>query len=374
MAVKKSRGKSRAYAVMQEVNSTLKSSVLKLGNDPYFEVVRIPSGSLTIDRITGGGFALGRHIEIFGAESACKTLIAYRTMALSQQRGNLCGLIDPEHSFDPVWFEHLGGYPEELIISWPEIAEEAVEAMMLLFKKGLEVITVDSVAALATKEEAKKAPTEEAKIASQARFMSANLRRLTTYNEKTLVLWMNQNRTKIGTFFGNPTTQPGGLALKYYDTARIELRRGEQITKPGKKVNTKSKLVDSSIKKGYWVYAKAHKNKVSREGLEGTFAFNSEEGEIDLISEIIQLGLEDRLITRTDRTFKYVDYDGIEWNGIEKNFKKMIKEDDGLREELQDYIYERTLELAYPKPLVKAKKIEADDEDVVEDEDDDGDE
>lgn len=340
--------RSRAAAIMTEINSQLQAPVLKLGNDKFFEVVRIPSGSLAIDRITGGGFALGRHIELYGDESVCKSFIAYRTMALSQQRGNVCALIDPEHSFDPEWFKHLGGIPEELITAQPEIAEDAIEAMMMLFKQNVEVITVDSVAALATKEEAVRRATDEAKIASQARFMSQQLRRLTTYNEKTLVLWTNQNRTKIGQFFGNPTSQPGGRALKFYDTARIELKRGKKITKKTQKANQDRKLVAGMTQSGHWVMARAHKNKVSREGLEATFVFDNEKGEIDLVSEIIQLGLEDGLITRSGNSFSYVDYDDVEWKGTEKKFRQILSENDEIREELIGDIENKTLELAMP--------------------------
>lgn len=363
MATKAKATRSRAARIMTEVNSALQSSVLKLGNDPFFEIVRIPSGSLAIDRITGGGFALGRHIELFGDEAVCKSYIAYRTMALSQQRGNVCALIDPEHAFDPDWFSHLGGIPEELITAQPEIAEDAIEAMMMLFKQNVEVITVDSVAALATKEEAVRRATDEAKIASQARFMSQQLRRLTTYNEKTLVLWTNQNRTKIGTFFGNPTSQPGGRALKYYDTARIELRRGKKITKKAQKATQDRKLVSGLTQSGYWVQAKAHKNKVSREGLEATFVFNSEKGEIDLVSEIVQLGLEDEFITRSGNTFSYIDYDEVEWKGTDAKFRQLLFENKNIREELIADIEERTLELALPGGSVNGNSDEQEDED-----------
>lgn len=349
MAVKKGR-KSRAWAIAQEINSEIGSPVLALGSHDDYKVIRIPTGSLAIDRITGGGFALGRHYEIFGAESSVKTTLCYKTMALSQQRGNTCALIDPEHSFDPSWFGHLGGIPEELILAQPSVAEEAIEAMMLLFQQGLEVVTVDSVAALSTKEEIRKAPNADTdvRIASQARFMSTNLRRLTTVNKRTLVLWVNQNRTKIGNFFGDPNTQPGGRALKYYDTARVELRRGEKVTRKATKVNTKSKIVDSTVNQGYWIVAKAHKNKVSREGLEATFFFDSEMSNIDPISEIIQLGLEDRLITRTERKFTYIDYDGMEWGGAEAKFKQILTENQNIRQELIECIADRTVDLAMP--------------------------
>lgn len=362
--------RSRAASIMTEVNSTLQLPVLKLGNDPFFEVIRIPSGSLAIDRITGGGFALGRHIELFGDESTCKTYIMYKTMALSQHRGNVCALIDPEHSFDPAWFTHIGGKPGELITAQPEIAEDAIEAMMLLFKQGVEVIGVDSVAALATKEESVRRATDEAKIASQARFMSQNLRRLTTYNEKTLVLWTNQNRTKIGTFFGNPTSQPGGRALKFYDTARIEMKRGARLTKKAQKVNQKNKMVAGMVHSGYWVMARAHKNKVSREGLEATFLFDSEKAEISLFSEILQLGLNDKIINRSGNTFSYVDLDNFEWKGTEKKFKQMVAENPQLREDLMGEIQDRTLQIAMPGGSVNGDS-EASTDDDESDEDDD---
>jgi len=342
--------RSRAYHIASEVNSAIGSSVLSLGSDPYYKISKIPSGSLAIDRILGGGFALGRHIEIFGNESVCKTTIMYMTMALSQQRGNVCALIDPEHSFDPEWFAHLGGNPDELLMSWPKIAEEAIEAMMLLFQKEVEVVGVDSVASFATKEEIRKAPNDEkdVRIASQARFMSLNLRRLTTVNDKTLVLWINQNRTKIGSFFGNPVTQPGGRALKFYDTARIEVVRGEAVTRKGTKVNTKSKIVDATVKNGYWVYARAHKNKAGREGLEATFVFDTERGGIDRVSEIVQLGLADGLITRTDKQFTYVDYDGVVWSEPEARFRRLVMENATIRQELVECIEDQTIKLAYP--------------------------
>lgn len=315
----------------------------------------------------GGGFPLGRHIEIFGDESTCKTYIAYRTMALSQQRGNICALIDPEHSFDPKWFAACGGIPEELITAQPDVAEKAIEAMMVLFQNpDVEVITVDSVAALSTKEEIKKAPNDEkdVRIASQARFMSTNLRRLTTVNERTLVLWTNQNRTKIGTFFGNPNTQPGGRALRYYDTARIELRRGEQVKAKKKKVNTKGKLVDADLQTGFWIYAKALKNKVSKPHMESTFVFDNDAGRIDPFAEIVQLGLADGLIQQTGRSaYAYVDLDDVEWkeNSLSK-FKKMIATNPQVHEELVESIQENTLEMSISKLSSNANDDALDDD------------
>lgn len=352
--LKKAHHRSKVAAIANEINSIIGAPVLRLGNDEAFTIIRIPSGSLVIDRITGGGFALGRHIEIYGDESSTKSYVVYKTMALSQQRGNTCALIDPEHNFDPKWFEHLGGRPEELIMAWPTIAEQAVEAMMLLMQRGdIEIIGVDSVAALSTKEEIRKAPNAETdvRIASVARFMSTNLRRLTTVNDRTLVLWINQNRTNIttGPFYGKPTTQPGGRALKFYDTARIELKRGEGIKKKKKSASTKAKLVDKNVSVGYWVVARAHKNKAGREGMEGAFVFDTVGGQIDPISEIMYLGMEDGIIVRKGNTFEYEDYNGDMVSGQRASFESFIREDADLFQELEEQIQDQSLALALPQ-------------------------
>src|SRR5215831_288733 len=145
MPVKK---KSRAAVLARQVNEALElDQGVKLGSDPYFRIERIPTGSLILDRVTGGGFALGRHYELYGDENSGKSTIAYMTLALSQQRGNLCAVIDPEHSFDNERFEFLGGNPDELLIQHPETAEDAVAVMMMLARlvheQKIEVITTD---------------------------------------------------------------------------------------------------------------------------------------------------------------------------------------------------------------------------------------
>lgn len=345
---KKNSRRSRAASIAQEINSVLGRAAVRLGDDPYFQIVRIPSGSLTIDRITGGGFPLGRHVELYGDESACKSYVSFRTMALSQERGNLCALIDPEHNFDSDWYAHLGGDPDSLLLEHPETAEEAVKTMMLLFQsEEIEVVTVDSVAAMLTREEREKDPAEEDRMASQARMMSRSLRRLTTVNKNTLVLWINQFRTKIGVSFGNPNTTPGGRALRFYDSARIEMRRGEQVKEIRKKA-AKSKLADKPTTVGHWVQVLATKDKTTKPYQQGAFIFDNERGCIDEPSEIIQLGLEDGIVERQGNMFSYIDLDEDEWKGLEKKFKQEISDNDDLREELVALIQERTLEIARP--------------------------
>ena len=279
------RKKSRAAAIAAEINATLQlEEGIRLGNDPYFEIGRIPTGSLVMDRIVGGGFALGRHYELFGDESVGKSYIVYRTMALSQQRGNVCAMVDPEHSFDSERFQFLGGIPSELLIQHPQTAEEAVAVMMLLAQlakeERLEVIGIDSVASFVTIEESAKDPREVDRVASQARMMSKALRRITTVNKKTLFLWTNQQRTDIGVKFGNPNTTSGGRALRYYATGRVEFRRGA-VLKQKQKVARAGKLVETEMPFGRWVHCKVVKDKSTAPGREGAFVFNHKMKRID---------------------------------------------------------------------------------------------
>ena len=346
---KKSRTNSRAAELAAEINATLGlEEGVRLGNDSYFEISRIPTGSLVMDRVIGGGFALGRHYELFGDESVGKSYIVYRTMALSQRRGNLCAVIDPEHSYDLDRFRFLGGDPGSLLIQHPQTAEEAVAVMMLYAKYAkeqmLEIVGIDSVASLLTTEEAEKDPREVDRVASQARMMSRALRRITTVNKKTLFLWTNQERTDVGVKFGNPKTTSGGKALRYYATGRIEFRRGSQLLRK-KKVARGGKLVETDKPVGRWVQVKVVKDKSTSPGREGSFVFNHEMKRIDPAYEILQLGLEDGLIERNSTgRYSYVDLGDKEWKGTERQFTDWLNTNEDLRDELVAVIQDNTME------------------------------
>lgn len=344
MPAKKS---SRAAVLARSINEALKlEEGIRLGSDPYFEISRIPTGSLVVDRITGGGFALGRHYELFGDESVGKSYIVYRTMALSQRRGNLCAVVDPEHSYDLERFAFLGGNPNDLLIQHPQTAEEAVAVMMLLAqeakKEALEIVGIDSVASLLTTEEAEKDPREVDRVASQARMMSKALRRITTVNKKTLFLWTNQERMDVGVKFGNPKTTSGGRSLRYYATGRLEFRRGSQLLRK-KKVAAAGKLVEKDKQVGRWVQVKAVKDKSTYPYREGAFVFNHQMGKIDPGYEILQLGLEDGLIERSaSGRYLYEDLEGYEWKGTEKQFVKYLNREEELAAELTAAIVDVT--------------------------------
>ena len=342
---KKAGTLSQAASLAHEINSSLGTDV-RLGDDPAFEIVRIPTGSLVLDRVTGGGFALGRHVELFGDENVCKSYIAYRTMALAQDRGKVCVIVDPEHSFDRKWFKHLGGKPKELLTFHPNNAEDAVAVMMLLAKhaqeKDIQVISIDSVAALITREEQEKDPREEDRIASQARMMSRALRRITAVNRKMLFIWVNQERTNIGVRFGNPKTTSGGRALRYYATTRIEMRKGTRIIDE-REVARGGKLVKGKVQTGRWIQLRCEKDKSTRPHREGSFIFDNELSEISEPSEIIELGLLDGLVERKSNSFYYTDLDDREWKGTYRQFSKWLRTENVLRDELVSAIQDQTV-------------------------------
>jgi recombination protein RecA len=338
---KKKKKGSRAAAIAAEINSTLKleqGDGLLLGSDSYFTISRIPTGSLVLDRITGGGFALGRHYELYGDENSGKSTIAYMTMVLAQERGEVCAVIDPEHSFDNERFEFLGGDPSELLLQHPKTAEDAVAVMMMLAglvaEQKISVILIDSVSSLLTTDEKIKDPREEDRIASQARMMSRALRRITAMNKKTLFIWTNQERINVGIKFGNPKTTSGGRALRYYATGRIEFRRGAKVLGKARRARG-GKLVETEVEMGRWVQVRVEKDKSTIPHREGAFVFNHVMARIDPASEIVQLGLEDGLIERSaNGWYTYVDLNEHEWKGTEKKFYKMLNSEDDLRDEL----------------------------------------
>jgi recombination protein RecA len=335
MAAKKKR--SRAAQLMSEINTELGTNVM-LGSDEYFTIERIPSGSLVVDRITGGGFALGRHYECYGDENSGKSYIVYKTMALSQQRGNLCAIVDPEHSFDNERFDFLGGDPGELLAFHPHTAEDAVAVMMLLGKhakeRQIEVVSIDSVSSLIPGEEFRNDPREEDRMAAQARMMSRALRRLTAVNEKMLFLWTNQERENVGIRFGNPKTTSGGRALRFYATGRVEFRRGTKVMGKRKRARGE-KLVEAEVPVGRWTQVRVEKDKSTIPGREGAFIFDFEMKTIDPASEIIGLGLEDGLIERSGNVFRYADIEGREWSGTRSRFAKFLYDNEELYDELR---------------------------------------
>ena len=211
-----------------------KGSIMPLGSTIHLDVEAIPTGSLSLDLALGvGGLPKGRIVEIYGPEASGKTTLALHVVAEAQKTGGLAAFIDAEHAFDSEYAQKIGVKLEDLLVSQPDTGEQALEiAETLVRSNALDIVVIDSVAALVPRAEI-EGEMGEAQIGLQARLMSQALRKLSgaISKSKTMVIFINQIRMKIGILFGNPETTPGGLALKFYSSVRLEIRRIGQIKK-----------------------------------------------------------------------------------------------------------------------------------------------
>lgn len=271
-------------------------SIMKLGEKPRVSIDAIPTGSIGLDAALGvGGMPRGRIIEIFGPESSGKTTLSLHVIAEAQKKGGICAFIDAEHAMDPEYSKRLGVKTDELLISQPESGEQALEIVESLVRSGkMDVIVIDSVAALTPKDEI-EGDMGAHHVGKQARLMSQALRKLTSIvaKSKTIVIFINQIRMQIGVMFGNPETTPGGKALKFYTSVRLDIRRIAQIKK-GEEVM------------GGRVRVKVVKNKVAAPFRQTEFDLMYNEG-ISQEGEIIALGEKMEFITKTGTSYSYGD-------------------------------------------------------------------
>src|SRR5699024_9752067 len=222
-----------------------KGSIMKLGEQPLQKIDTIPSGSLALDVALGiGGYPRGRVIEIYGPESSGKTTVALHAIAEAQRKGGQAAFIDAEHALDPIYARALGVNIEELLLSQPDTGEQALEIAEALVRSGaVDIVVVDSVAALVPKAEI-EGEMGDSHVGLQARLMSQALRKLSGVinKSKTTAIFINQIREKVGVMFGNPETTPGGRALKFYSSVRLEVRRAETLKQGNEMVGNKARL------------------------------------------------------------------------------------------------------------------------------------
>lgn len=269
-------------------------AIMKLGEKPRVDVNVVKTGSIGLDSALGvGGLPCGRIIEIFGPESSGKTTLALHVVAEAQKKGGICAFIDAEHALDPEYSKKLGVKIEELLVSQPDNGEQALEITESLVRSGkIDVIVVDSVAALTPRDEI-EGDMGAHHLGKQARLMSQALRKLTSIvaKSKTIIIFINQIRMQIGVTFGNPETTPGGKALKFYTSVRIDIRRIAQIKKG-------EEVVGSRIR------AKVVKNKVAAPFRQTEFDLMYNEG-ISREGEIIALGEKHGIITKTGSSYSH---------------------------------------------------------------------
>ncbi len=287
MALDKQKEKALDVAILQIKKDHGEGAIMRLGESKVQDVKSISTGSIGLDIATGiGGVPRGRIVEIFGPESSGKTTLTLHIVAEAQKAGGTAVFIDAEHAMDPVYAKKLGVNVEELLISQPDSAEEALQIADTLIRSGaIDVVVVDSVAALAPRAEL-EGEMGDAHVGLQARLMSQALRKLTALLSKsnTCAIFINQIREKIGVMFGNPETTPGGRALKFYASMRLDVRRVESI-----------KVGDANI--GNKVKAKVVKNKTAQPFKEGFFDIIFGEGiskEGSLLDTGVDLGIVDK--------------------------------------------------------------------------------
>ncbi|MFD0771127.1 recombinase RecA [Bacillus sp. CGMCC 1.60114] len=222
-----------------------KGSIMKLGEQAERKISTVPSGSLALDVALGvGGYPRGRIIEIYGPESSGKTTVSLHAIAEVQRQGGQAAFIDAEHAMDPVYAQKLGVNIDELLLSQPDTGEQGLEIAEALVRSGaIDIIVIDSVAALVPKAEI-EGEMGDSHVGLQARLMSQALRKLSgaINKSKTIAIFINQIREKVGVMFGNPETTPGGRALKFYSTVRLEVRRAEQLKQGNDIVGNKTKI------------------------------------------------------------------------------------------------------------------------------------
>ena len=303
-----------------------KGAIMKLGDDTHNEIAVSPSGSLTLDLALGvGGYPKGRIIEIYGPESSGKTTFALHAIAEIQKAGGRAAFIDAEHALDPVYAKNLGVNINELLLSQPDTGEQALEICEALVRsEAINIVVIDSVAAVVPQAEI-EGEMGDSHVGLQARLMSQALRKLSgTINKtNTIAIFINQLREKVGVMFGNPETTPGGRALKFYSTIRMDVRRSEQI-----------KQGDSVI--GNKTTVKIVKNKVAPPFKTAVVEIMYGEG-VSRVSEIIDLGVEAGII---DKSGAWYSYNGEKLGQGKETVKALLKENDKLRDELEQKVRE----------------------------------
>ena len=320
-------------AMEQIIKNYGQGAVMFLGGEgnKKLDVESVPTGSIGLDYALGiGGLPKGRIIEIYGPESGGKTTVTLHAIAETQKLGGMAAFIDVEHALDPVYAKSLGVDIDHLIVSQPDTGEQALEIMETLARSGaIDIVVLDSVAAMVTKAEI-DGEIGDSFVGVQARLMSAAMRKLTSVISKsnTVAIFINQVREKIGVMYGNPETTPGGRALKFYASVRIEVRKGEKIVDDGEII-------------GYTTKCKVVKNKVAPPFKETQFDMIFGEG-ISRLGEIITMGEDLGFIKKSGAWYSY---NGERLGQGKEKTKKFLKENDDLRLEIEGKIKENMSKL-----------------------------
>ena len=313
-----------------------KGAVMKLGDFTAMNVEAIPTGALSLDIALGiGGIPRGRIIEIYGPESSGKTTLALHMIAEAQKLGGEAAFIDAEHALDPVYAKHLGVDIDNLIVSQPDTGEQALEIAEALVRSGaIDIIVIDSVAALVPKAEI-DGDMGDSHVGLQARLMSQALRKLASVinKSKSVIVFINQLREKIGVMFGNPETTPGGRALKFYASVRMDIRKIETMKQDGEVVGNRAKV-------------KVVKNKVAPPFREAEFDIVYGKG-ISKVGNILDLGVNLDIVNKSGAWFSY---NGERIGQGRENAKKYLEDHPEIAKEIEKKVRDNFSE-AFEKSL-----------------------
>ena len=301
-----------------------KGAIMKLGDHEHQKIDVISSGSISLDIALGiGGYPKGRIIEIFGPESSGKTTFALHAIAESQKKGGRAAFIDAEHALDPVYASKLGVNINDLLLSQPDNGEQALEICEALVRSGaISIIVVDSVAALVPQAEI-EGEMGDSHVGLQARLMSQALRKLSGIVNKTntVVIFINQLREKVGVMFGNPEVTPGGRALKFYSSVRLEIRKGEQIKLGSDAVGNRTNI-------------KVVKNKMAPPFKACSVDIIYGEG-VSITGEIVDLGVEANIL---EKSGAWYSYNGDKVGQGKENVKEWLKKNSAIKDEIEKKI------------------------------------
>jgi recombination protein RecA len=337
------RDKALQMALGQIEKSFGKGAVMKMGEKGAMAIEAIPTGALALDLALGiGGLPRGRVTEIFGPESSGKTTLALHVVAEAQRNGGVCAYVDAEHALDPVYARNIGVDIDELLISQPDTGEQALEITDMLVRSGaIDVIVVDSVAALTPRAEI-EGEMGDTHVGLQARLMSQALRKLTANLNKsnTICIFINQLREKIGVMFGSPETTPGGRALKFYSSVRLDIRRIESIKDGVEIVGNRTRV-------------KVVKNKVAPPFKQAEFDIMYSKG-ISREGSLLDMSVELNIVKKSGAWFTY---EGEQLGQGRENAKNFLSANPEIMVEISDKVWQTV------KPSIEVTDLLLDDED-----------
>lgn len=330
---------SKADDIRKQINTVMKKEVLHKGSDPRFSLSYIPTGVVPIDILIGGGIPRGRITELYGDWSTMKSYLCLKAAAQVQSEGGVVVYVDTEHSYDPEWAAALGCNPDDIVLMHPATGEEAIDAMETAIRMEAALCVWDSVAATLPQDEWEAAAEDKVQPGRLAFLMSRGLRKLNTANKHTAMIFTNQIREKIGVRYGSPETTPGGRALPFYASMRVNLRKAGKVRE---KVSKDGEGTGATL--GMKIRASVEKSKINSPQRDITFTFSYEDPPgVDMTAFITDFGVAQGFVIVTNKTkYSCPSYDPKKVVTYRTRWEDWVNSDDDLYEHLLECALEYT--------------------------------